>query len=327
MTRSASAIVLAGYGGVDQLSLQQVEVAEPGAGEILLRHTAVGVNFHDCYVRTGLYRTLTPPGIPGLEGVGVVEAVGAEVDGLRVGDRVAWISPKYGGYASHRVLAADLAVKIPDELADGEVAASLMRVMTVAMLTRISHTLTASQTALIHAAAGGMGQLLTQWASHAGATVIATVGSPEKAEIAKRAGAHHVILYREEDFVERTLSLTAGVGVDVAYDSVGADTFEGSLKCLDFGGAAVSYGQSSGPAPPIALADLAAKSLTVTRPILFHFLRTRRQLEDLTASAFDALRRGVVRPLKPLELPLRDAAQAHRLIESRQSPGGIVLVP
>ena len=325
--QTSPAVVLAEYGGPEVLKLRHVEVPEPGPGEVLLRHTAIAVNFHDCYVRSGLYRTLTPPGIPGLEAVGVVESLGPGVSHLKPGDRIGWISPLYGGYASHRILPADLAIKLPGTLGDSEAAASLMKALTVHMLVRTSHAIEPGQKVLVHAAAGGVGQLLTRWARHLGATVIGTVGSAQKGEIASNAGAHHLIFYRAEDFVGRTLALTGAVGVDVVYDSIGADTFRGSLQCLDFGGTLVNFGQTSGPVAPFSPADLAVKSLKVTRPIIFHYLRTRDQVEARTVRVFQAFAEGILRPLQPLELDLKDAAEAHRIMEAGRSPGGIVLIP
>ncbi len=325
--RRAEAIILREHGGPEQLKPDWIALPEPGAGELRVRHSAAGVNFHDCYVRSGLYRTLALPGVPGLEAVGTVEAVGPDEDSLRVGDRIAWISPLYGGYAAARILPAELAIRLPDSLGDAEAAASLMKACTVRMLVRDAHRIEARQTVLVHAAAGGVGQLLCGWASHLGATVIGTVGSREKAEIATRAGAHHLIFYCEEDVVSRVGEITGGAGVAAVYDAIGADTFASSLNCLGLGGTLVSYGQASGPVAPFTTADLAVRSLKVTRPIIFHFLATREQRDRMVSDVFAAFATGVVRPIDPLRLPLAEAAEAHRILEAGQSPGGIVLVP
>lgn len=323
----ADAIVLRSHGGPETLGLEQVEVDAPGTGEILVRHSAIGVNFHDCYVRSGLYRTLDLPGIPGLEAVGIVEAVGPGVDEFSVGDRISWVSEAYGGYTSMRVLRADLAIPVPDALNDAEAAASLMKAATVDMLISHSHRLERGQTILVHAAAGGVGRLLSSWAHHLGVTVIGTVGSAEKAATARSAGVDHAILYRETDFSAAVNELTDGKGVNAVYDSVGADTFHGSLGCLGFGGQLVCYGQSSGPVPPFKVSDLAVRSAAVSRPIVFHFLRTKEQRRQRFERVARAFNEGLIDPIDPLRLPLAAAGDAHRLIESRASQGGIVLVP
>lgn len=323
---STEAILLREYGGPEQLKPERVALAAPGPSEVLVRHNAIGVNFHDCYVRSGLYRTLALPGIPGLEAAGTVEAVGDGVASPRPGDRIAWISPLYGAYAAARILPAELAIPLPDTLGDAEAAASLMKACTVRMLLHDAHRLEAGQTILVHAAAGGVGQLLCGWARHLGATVIGTVGSAEKADIAARAGAHHLILYRDEDVAERVRAIT-GTGVAAVYDAIGADTFAASLQCLDFGGTLVSYGQASGPVAPFTMGDLAVRSLKVTRPIVFHYLRTGEQRARLTAEALAAFEAGIIAPIRPLRLPLAEAAEAHRILEAGRSPGGIVLVP
>jgi NADPH2:quinone reductase len=202
-----------------------------------------------------------------------------------------------------------------------------MKALTVRMLVRESHRIEPGQTVLVHAAGGGAGQILTAWARHLGATVIASVGSEEKAERARRAGASHVILYRKEDLAERVSEITGGAGVAAAYDSVGADTFAASLACLDYFGTLVSYGQASGPVPPFALSALAGKSLNVARPIVFHALRTRAMRDKAAEEVFEAFEAGIIRPIAPLILDLADAAEAHRIIEAGESPGGIVLIP
>src|ERR1044072_6663028 len=260
------AIVLKSYGDPGVLRLADVDVPDPTGTQLLVRHTAVGVNFHDCYVRSGLYKTLTLPGIPGIEGVGIVEGVGPQAEGVEPGDRRRWISGGYGGYAAARLLPSDLAFKIPDGMTDAQAAASLMKMFTACMLVRKVHAVEPGQSVLIHAAAGGVGQLLTNWCHHLGAEVIGTVGSVEKEEIARRAGADHVILYRQEDFVARVSDITGGKGVAAAYGAVGKGTFSGSMRCLDYEGKLVNYGQPSGPVGPFPPSDLAGRSLSVARP-------------------------------------------------------------
>jgi NADPH:quinone reductase len=321
------AIVLRETGGPEKLRYEPVDVADPGPGELQVRHTAIGVNFHDTYVRSGLYDTLKLPGIPGLEAAAVVEKVGPGVRGFAAGDRVTYIDESYGAYSESRLLRASLALHLPDGIND-EVAASLtIRSLTACMLLRKVHAVRAGETLLIHAAAGGVGQPLVRWAKHLGATVIATVGSEEKAAIARECGADHVILYRRENFVDRVAQVTGGKGVEVAYDSVGKDTFSGSLDCLDYLGTLVNFGQSSGPVAPFAVSRLSAKSNAIVRPMLFHYIRGRAALEAMFTEAVEALEKGIIRPQVGLRLPLARAAEAHVRLESRASTGQIVLVP
>lgn len=323
----AQAIMLREYGGPAVLRAEPVEVPPPGPGELLLRQGAIGVNFHDCYVRSGLYRTLPLPGVPGIEAAGVVEAAGPGVTGFAPGDRVAYVTGAYGAYASHRVIPAAIALRLPEGV-DGALAASvLLKGLTVEMLIRQVHRVQAGQTILVHAAAGGVGRLLCQWAAHLGATVIGTAGSPAKAAIARAAGCAHVVLYREQDFVAEVKRLTGGRGVDAAYDSVGADTFDGSLDCLALRGHLVNFGQASGPVPPFQVQRLAAKSNSLTRPILFHYIAERPALEAMAAALFDVLATGAVRAEAGAALPLAEAARAHELLESRQAEAPLILLP
>jgi NADPH2:quinone reductase len=324
MTR---AIVLHETGGPEKLRWETVEVGEPGEGELRIRHTAIGVNFHDTYVRSGSYRTLPLPGIPGVEAAGVVERVGPAVSGFAAGDRISYINERYGGYAEARLLPAALALKIPDWLTDDAAAALTVKGLTACMLLRRVHAVQPGETVLVHAAAGAVGQLLVRWAKQLGATVLATVGSAEKARIARECGADQVILYREEDFVARVAKLTDGAGVDVAYDGVGADTFAGSLDCLGYLGTLVNFGQSSGPVPPFAVSQLAKRSNTLVRPLLFHYIRERTALEAMAQEAFAAMRSGMLRATVGLKLPLARAGEAHTALESRVTSGAIVLVP
>ncbi|WP_323042226.1 quinone oxidoreductase [Gemmobacter sp.] len=321
------AIVLKDFGGPQVLRLSDTAMPDPGPGEVRLRQTAIGVNFHDCYVRSGSYRTLALPGIPGIEGVGVIDAIGPGVAGLVVGQRAGWVSGRYGGYASHRVMPAAEVIALPAGIGDAELAATLMKALTVSVLVTRAHAVQAGQTVLVHAAAGGVGQLLCSWCRHLGATVIGTAGTAEKAAAAERAGAHHTILYRQEDFVARVRDLTGGAGVAAVYDAVGKDTFAGSLAALDYEGTLVNYGQASGPVAPLTPSDLAVRSLTLVRPIVFHYLRSPDRLAALSARVFEAFAAGIIRPIAPLTLPLAEAARAHEVLEAQQSPGGVVLLP
>ena len=323
----AQAIMLREHGGPEVLRAEAIDVPAPGPGALLLRQTAVGVNFHDCYVRSGLYRTLPLPGVPGLEAAGVVEAIGPGVAGFAPGDRVAYVTGGYGAYASHRVIPAAIALRLPDGVSDALAASVLLKGLTAEMLLRQVHRVQPGQTILVHAAAGGVGRLLCQWASHLGATVIGTAGSPARAEIARRAGCAHVVLYREQDFVAEVRRLTDGRGVDAAYDSVGQDTFDGSLECLALRGHLVNFGQASGPVPPFQVQRLAAKSNSLTRPILFHYIAERDALEAMAAALFDVLATGAVRAKAGAALPLAEAARAHALLESRQAEAPLILLP
>ena len=314
-------------GGPQVLEVVETDLPPPLPHELRLRQTAVGVNYHDVYVRSGLYQTLPLPGVPGIEAVGVVEAVGSAVSAFAPGDRIGYVSGKYGGYAQARNLDADLAVKLPKGASDAQWAATLMKSFTAYMLLHRVRRTVAGETILVHAAAGGVGQLLCSWGRHLGLRVIGTVGSTEKAEIAHAYGAAEIILYREEDVATRISELTGGQGVAAAYDAVGADTFMGSIASLGFQGHLVNYGQASGPVEPFTPALLSTRSLTVTRPIVFHYLRTPAQLRAVADETFAAFASGALRPIDPLELPFAEAAQSHRLLEARQSPGGIVLIP
>ena len=321
------AILLRDHGGPEVLRPEPVEVGDPGAGELRLRQTAIGVNFHDCYVRSGLYKTLALPGIPGIEGAGVVEAVGPGVTGFAPGDRVAYMTNRYGCYASHRLLPAALALKLPAGIDEVLAASVLLKGLTAEMLVRQVHAVQPGETILVQAAAGGVGRILCQWAARLGATVIGTAGGPAKVAIARAAGCAHVIDYRSEDFVARVKEITGGAGVAVAYDSVGRDTFDGSLECLGLRGHLVNFGQSSGPVPPFAIARLMAKSNSLTRPAVFHFATPRPALEEMAAALFDVLASGAVKAEPGRTLPLAEAGEAHRLLESRAAEAPLVLVP
>ena len=321
----ARAIVMRVAGGPEVLKVENVEVGPPGPGQARLRQTAVGVNFHDIYVRTGLYKTLPLPGIPGLEAVGMVEAVGPGVTQVKVGDRVGCLTLSYGSYAQARLVDTEALIKLPDALDDRTAAATLLRGLTAQMLVQHAHKIVAGQTILVHAASGGVGRLLCQWAHHLGATVIGTVGSEEKGRNARDNGCDHVVLYRTENFVERVQAITGGRGVDVAYDSVGKDTFMGSMTCLARLGHMVNFGQSSGPVDPIPMSLLFQKSNSVTRPNLFHYMADHRRREQMAASLFDALADGVISPGSIHEYRFEDVGRAQQDMEDRKTAGAVIL--
>ena len=312
-------------GGPDVLTWEEVEVGAPGPGELLIRHTAIGLNFLDTYFRSGLYPVDPLPFIPGNEGAGVVEAIGEGVEGFAVGDRIAYAGP-IGAYAEKRTIAADRVVKTPDSVDDRTAAAIMLKGMTAQYLLRRTYNVRPGHTILFHAAAGGVGLIACQWAAYLGATVIGTVGSAEKAELAKANGCHHVINYREEDFVAAVDKLTDGQGVDVVYDSVGKDTYPGSLDCLRPLGTWVLFGQSSGPVPEINLGILAQKgSLFATRPTLFTYIARRADLEATAADLFQVIGDGHVKIQINQTFPLKEARAAHEALEGRKTTGATVL--
>ncbi len=315
-------------GGPEVLKWAEVTVGEPGPGEIRLRHLAVGLNFIDVYYRKGVY---PPPGgyplIPGAEAVGEVEAIGEGVTGLKAGDRVAY-QVHVGAYAEKRLLPADRAVRMPDGLDPKVAAAAFLKGLTVQCLIRRTFKVAKGQTILWHAVAGGVGSIGSQWVSALGATVIGTVGDESKVALAKANGCAHVINYRTEDFVARVKEITGGEGVDCVYDSVGKDTFPASLDCLKPLGMFASFGQSSGLPPPFTLAMLQQKgSLFATRPSIMTYLAKRKDLEASAAELFGALNSGMVKVAVNLELPLKEAAEAHRKLEARETTGPTVLIP
>ena len=313
-------------GGPDALVWEEVPLADPAPGEVLIRHTAIGVNFIDIYQRAGLYK-LDLPFTPGSEGAGVVEAVGASVADLEPGDRVAY-PDAIGAYCERRVIPAAKLVKLPDEIDDSVAAAAMLKGLTVEYLLRRAHRLTAGETVLFHAAAGGVGLIAGQWASAIGATVIGTVGSEDKAALARRHGYQHVINYGTEDFVARVKEITGGRGVDVAYDSVGKDTFPGSLDVLKPRGMWVPFGQSSGPVPAFSPFELLWRgSLFMTRPRLGDYIADRSELEAAAAALFGMICSGKVRIAANQTFPLARAADAHRAIEARSTTGATILIP
>lgn len=320
------AIVLRRHGGPETLEPAEVAVGEPGPGELRVRQTAIGVNYHDVYVRSGLYQTLALPGVPGIEAVGVVTAAGPEAD-FAPGDRIGYITGQYGAYAAERILPARLAVRLPDGMDDRLAATVLLKGLTAAMLVRQVHPVGEGMTVLVHAAAGGVGRLLCQWASSLGATVIGTAGTPEKRALAFASGCSEVIPYRDVDFVPEVRRITNGRGVDVAYDSVGHDTFDGSLDALATFGHLVNFGQSSGPVEPLAMTRLAAKSLTVSRPIIFHYTAETARLRAMADEVFAAFAAGTLFTEPGETFPLTGAAAAHARLECREATGPLVLIP
>ena len=313
-------------GGPDVLRWETLDVPAPGPGEVRLRQTAVGLNYIDVYFRTGLYAAPTLPFTPGLEGAGVVEATGEGVTTLKVGDRVAYASAPIGAYAEARLMPADRLVKVPDGISDQQAAAMMLQGMTTQYLVRRTYKVQAGETILVHAAAGGVGLMLCQWAKHLGATVIGTVSSEEKAALARANGCDHPVIYTREDFQSRVMEITNGQKVPVVYDSVGVDTFAKSLDCLAPLGMMVLFGQASGPVPPFELGTLAAKgSLFITRPTLFSYTAKREDLVSTANELFDVVGRGVVKIAVNQTYALADAAQAHRDLEARKTTGSTVL--
>ena len=315
-------------GGPDAMHWEDVEVGAPGPGEIRIRHEAVGLNYIDVYFRTGLYPAPSLPFSPGMEGAGIVEAVGEGVDSPTVGDRVAYAAPPVGSYAEERLMPAEKVVNVPAGIDSHQAAAMMLQGMTVEYLLRRTYPVRSGETILFHAAAGGVGLIACQWAKHLGATVIGTVSSDKKAELARAHGCDHPIVYTRENFTERVRELTDGAGVPVVYDAVGRDTFEGSLDCLRPRGMLVSFGQSSGKIDPFDIGVLSAKgSLYITRPTLMTYTASRIDLETSAQALFDVVVRGAVRITVNQTFPLAEAAAAHRALESRQTTGSTILMP
>ena len=315
------------HGGPDVMKWETVEVGNPGDKEIRVRHTAVGLNYIDTYHRTGLYK-IPLPSIIGREAAGVVEAVGAAVTDLKIGERVAYASAPIGSYSEARLISADRVVKIPDGVTDRQAASMMLKGMTAQYLIRHTHTVKSGDTILFHAAAGGVGLILCQWAKHLGATVIGTVGSEEKAALAKANGCHHVINYRSEDFVARVAEITGGKKCAVVYDGVGKDTFMKSLDCVRPRGLVALFGNASGKVEPLDLGVLAGKgSLFVTRPTLDTHVATRAELIATANDLFDVVGRGIVKIEVNQSYALKDAALAHRDLEARKTTGSTVLIP
>ena len=323
----AKAIRFHKTGGPEVLQLEEVAVGEPAEGQVRLRQTAIGVNFIDTYHRTGLYPMPLPSGL-GSEAAGVVEAVGPGVTGLAAGDRVAYTGGPVGSYAEIRLYPADRLVKIPAGISDQQAASMMLKGMTVQFLIHRTFKVKSGDTVLWHAAAGGVGLIASQWLKALGVNVIATVGSDEKAALAKKAGCAHVINYSTENFTQRVKEITSGKGVPVVYDSVGKSTWEGSLDCLQPRGMMVSFGNASGAVPPVNIGILAQKgSLFLTRPTLVSHIATRADLDETARSLFDVVASGKVKIEVTGSYKLADAAQAHRDLEGRKTTGSVILVP
>ncbi|PSS33197.1 2-haloacrylate reductase [Actinidia chinensis var. chinensis] len=314
-------------GGPEVLKWEDVEIGEPKEGEIRVKNKAIGLNFIDIYFRKGVYKAPTMPYTPGMEAVGVVTAVGPGLTGRQVGDVVGYGGNPMGSYTEEQILPAEKVVTVPSSI-DPIVAASvLLKGMTAQLLVCRCFKVEPGHTVLVHAAAGGVGSLLCQWANALGATVIGTVSTKEKAAQAKEDGCHHVIIYKEEDFVTRVNEITSCKGVEVVYDSVGKDTFQGSLECLKPRGLMVSFGQSSGTIDPVPLPALGVKSLFLTRPSLMQYNATRDELLEAAGEVFANVASGVLRVRVNHTYPLSQAAQAHADLESRKTYGSVVLIP
>jgi len=311
-------------GGPEVLQWEEVDVGEPGPGQLRLRQEAVGLNFIDVYHRSGLYPQHLPF-TPGTEGAGIVEAVGADVTHVKKGDRVAYASA-IGGYAEERLIDADRVVKLPKGISTEQAAAMMLQGMTAQMLLRSVFPVAKGDTILVHAAAGGVGLIMCQWAAALGATVIGTVGTEEKAELAKAHGCAHPIVYSKQDFVAEVDRITGGEKLPVVYDSVGRDTFMRSLDCLKVRGLMVSFGNASGPVEPFSPLVLSQKgSLYLTRPTLFHYVASREQLENSAKELFEVVAKGKVRIEVQQRFALKDAAEAHRQLQARKTTGSTIL--
>ena len=322
---STGAIVVEEYGGPEVMRMRDIALPDPGPGEVQIRQTVIGVNFIDVYCRTGFFDLLKPPGVPGMEAAGIIETVGPGVSDYRVGDRVAYACPPVGAYAERRNMAPDLLVHLSDDISDETAASSLLKGVAASFLLHEVYPVNPGDTVLVHAAAGGIGQFLVQWAKHLGATVIATVSTDDKARVAKARGADEVVVYSRDSFSDAVMRLTGGRGASVVYDAVGKDTFADSLAALAVRGHLVSFGQASGPVGDWDIGRFASKSVTVSRPNYGHFTDTPEKLTVHVGRFFGALRAGVLSVDPPNRYRLADAARAHRDLESRRTIGALVL--
>ncbi len=323
----SKAIRIYEFGGPDVLTWEEVDVPDPGEGEVQIRHTAIGLNFIDTYHRTGLYPVDLPTGL-GSEATGIVEAVGPGVTGVAVGDRVVYAGTPANSYSEIRNIAAWLLVPVPDDMPDEQAAAVLLKGLTAWYLLRRSYRVNKGDAILLYAAAGGVGSLTSQWAKHLGATVIGVVSTDEKVELARANGCEHIVMSDDADIPGTVKGLTGGEGVAAVYDSVGRDTFFASLDSLRPHGTMVTFGNSSGPVDPFAPAELAKRgSLYVTRPILFHFVNTREKLLHACDELFDVVHSGAVSISIGQQYALKDAAKAHRDLEARKTTGSTILLP
>ena len=321
------AIRIHAHGGPEVLRWEDVDSGEPGRGEVLIRQTAVGLNFLDVYERTGLYPVSLPAGL-GREAAGVVESVGRGVRSLAPGDRVAYVSSKSGAYAQQRLMPADRLVRVPEGVSDRLAAAAMLKGLTAQFLLRRTWRVKRGEVVVIHAAAGGVGLIAVQWALSLGATVIGVVGSEAKAEVVRAHGCERVLVQGQDEIAARVHEMSGGAGAHVVYDSVGKDTFVASLDCLRPRGLMVSFGNSSGPVPPIAPLELSRRgSLYLTRPTLFNYIASRAELAAASRELFEVIGRGAVRIEIGRTYALQDVAQAHRDLEARRTVGSTVLLP
>ncbi|MBN9079565.1 MAG: quinone oxidoreductase [Rhizobiales bacterium 65-79] len=323
----SKAIVQDEQGGPEVMQWRDQPLAAPGEGEVTLRHTAIGLNFIDVYVRKGAYPMMTLPGTPGMEAAGVVEAVGPGVRDLVVGQRVAYVMTAPGAYSERRNVPADRMVPLPDDIDDRTAAALMLKGMTAERLLHRTDRAVAGDTVLIHAAAGGVGSLMTRWAKALGCTVIGTVGSDDKASIVRDAGADHVIVGSRENIAERVADITGGKGCRLVYDGVGKDTFEASIQSVARFGHLISFGNASGPVPPVNIAVLSPKCIALSRPQIFPYIADRADLLATAGNLFAAIRKGIVKAEIRDTFPLADAAEAHRQLENRRTTGQLVLLP
>lgn len=321
------AITIHATGGVEQFRFEDVPLGDPGEGQVRLRQTAIGVNYIDVYHRNGMYPLPGLPAIIGMEGAGVVEVVGPGVTDLAAGDRVAYACSPTGAYAAARLAPAAQMVKLPDTIGDELAASIMLKGMTAQYLLHDTAPVRPGDTVLVHAAAGGVGLLLCQWAKHLGCRVIGTVSTEEKAALARANGCDEVIIGRDGDFAGRVREVTGGAGCRVIYDGIGRSSFAGSMESLALCGRLVSYGQASGPIETIAPGLLSAKSASVSRPVLFHYTAKRAELLRIAGALFDVIASGAVKVAPPARYPLADAAQAHADLEGRRTTGQLVLVP
>ncbi|MFT3728565.1 MAG: quinone oxidoreductase [Terricaulis sp.] len=321
------AVRIEAHGGPEVIRVEDVPMPYPGPGEIRVKNAAIGINFIDTYHRTGLYKISLPSGL-GQEGAGVVDAVGDGVGAFKVGDRVGYCSGPIGAYSEQHVIRADRAVRLPESISYDIAAASMLKGMTARYLLRKTFRVERGNAIVIHAAAGGVGQILVQWGVYIGADVIATVGHEAKVEIATSLGAQHVLVTGRDDVAKRVREITGGLGAHVVYDGVGKDTFETSLDCLRPLGMMVIFGNASGAVPPFNPLMLSQKgSLFLTRPTLGHYIATRAMLDETAADLFAVIESGGVKIAPPTQYKLADAAQAHRDLEARRTTGSLVLVP
>jgi len=324
MKSKSRAIRIHEHGGPEVLRLEEFEVEAPSSGQVLVRQTAAGLNFIDVYHREGLYPIPLPTAL-GMEAAGTVEAVGPRVEGFQVGDRVTY-ADVLGAYTNLRLVPAARLLHLPADISDDQAAGMMLKGLTAHYLIRRTFPVERGQTMLVHAASGGVGLILCQWAKALGATVIGTVGTPEKAELAKSHGCDYPVIYSHEDFVTRVKEITHGQGVPVVYDGVGASTFEGSLDCLETRGMLVTYGNASGPVPPFSILKLSQKgSLFLTRPTLKHYVERRNELEANSSELFEVVRTGAVKIRIGQRFSLEKAADAHRALEARETTASTIL--